>query len=181
MMEERRGQGVRMSGIAKAAGVSRQAVYLHFNSRTELMVATTHYLDEVRGLDERLRHYQSATKGVEILEEFVEFWGNHIPQIYRIAKALLAVRETDEDAAAAWNDRMEAIRSSCRRAVEALYIDKMLDPKFSRDEAVDLMWTMLSVDNWEHLTVECGWSISQYVGRMQTLLKRTLVKGYEET
>ena len=41
LMEERRGLGVRMSDIAKAAGVSRQAVYLHFDSRIELLSATT--------------------------------------------------------------------------------------------------------------------------------------------
>ena len=103
----RRGQEVRMSDIAKAAGVSRQAVYLHFNSRTELMVATTHYIDQVRGLEERLQRYRSATDGVEILDEFVEFWGNYIREIYGIAKALLAVRETDE---AARTDRREEHR-----------------------------------------------------------------------
>ena len=33
-MEKRRGQGVLMKDIAEAAGVSRQALYLHFGSRT---------------------------------------------------------------------------------------------------------------------------------------------------
>ncbi len=41
------------------------------------------------------------------------------------------------------------------------------------------MWTMSSIRNWEQLTIECGWSISQYVGRMQKLLKRALVRGHE--
>lgn len=36
-MEDRRGQGVRMGDIAKAAGISRQAIYLHFDTRTALM------------------------------------------------------------------------------------------------------------------------------------------------
>lgn len=180
LMEEQNGQGVRMSDIAETAGISRQAVYLHFNSRTEVMVATTHYIDEVRGLDERLQRYRAATVGVEILEEFVEFWGNYIPQIYRLAKALLAVRETDEAAAAAWKDRMDSIRSGCREIIDALDRDKMLDAKFSRDEAVDLMRTMLSVHNWEHLTMECGWSTNQYINSMQTLLKRTFLQKSEK-
>jgi len=181
LMEERRGQEVRMSDIAKAAGVSRQAVYLHFISRTELMVATTHYIDQVRGLEERLQRYRAATDGVEILDEFVEFWGNYIREIYGIAKALLAVRETDEAAAAAWKDRMDAVRSGCRKAIDTLHRDGMLAQKWAPDEAVELMWTLLSIHNWEHLTMECGWSTSRYVGRMQKLLKRTFVKGYEET
>ncbi len=42
---------------------------------------------------------------------------------------------------------------------------------------MDLLWTMLSIRNWEHLTVECGWSTDRYVGRMQALLKRTFVQS----
>jgi AcrR family transcriptional regulator len=178
LMEESRGQGVRMRDIADGAGVSRQAVYDHFGSRARLLVATTHYVDEVRGLRERRRRFQAATTGVEHLEAYVEFWGNYIPEVYGMAKALLAARETDEAAAAAWDDRMGAVRESCRITIEALHRDGMLAPEWSRDEAIDLMWTMLSIRNWEQLTIECGWSIGQYVGRMQNLLKRALVRGF---
>jgi AcrR family transcriptional regulator len=181
LMEERRGQGVRMRDIADAAGISRQAVYDHFGSRAKLLVATTHYVDEVRGLRERRRRFQAATSGVERLEAYVEFWGNYIPEVYGMARALLAVRETDEAAAAAWDDRMGAVRESCRITIEALQRDGMLATEWSLDEAVDLMWTMLSIRNWEQLTIECGWSTSRYVGRMQKLLKRALVRGPEET
>lgn len=174
-MEQQRGQGVHMSDIAKAAGVSRQAVYLHFGSRTELMVATTHYVDQVRGLNERLRRSEAVTGGVELLEALVEFWGNYIPEIYGLGKALLAVRETDEAAAVAWNDRMTAVRRRCIKVIEALQRDGMLAAELSGDEAGDLLWTMLSVRNWEQLTVERGWTTSEYVSRMQTLLKRAFV------
>jgi AcrR family transcriptional regulator len=181
LMEERRGQGIRMRDIAEAAGISRQAVYDHFGSRAKLLVATTHYVDETRGLEERRRRFQAATGGVERLEAYVEFWGNYIPEVYGMARALLAARETDEAAAAAWDDRMGAVRESCRITIEALHRDGMLAPEWSRDQAVDLMWTMLSIRNWEQLTIECGWSISQYVDRMQKLLKRTFVQGPEGT
>ena len=181
LMEEHRGQGVRMRDVAEAAGISRQAVYDNFGSRAKLLVETTHYVDEVRGLQERRRHFREATTGVGHLEAYVEFWGNFIPEVYGMAKALLAVRETDEAAAAAWDDRMGAVRESCRTTVEALHRDGMLAPEWSRDVAVDLMWTMLSIRNWEQLTTECGWSTNQYVSRMQKLLKRTLVRGPQGT
>jgi hypothetical protein len=93
-----------------------------------------------------------------------------------MARALLAVRETDE-AAAAWDDRMGAVRESCRITIEALDLDGMLAPEWSPDEAIDLVWTMLSIRNWEQLTIECGWSTSEYISRMQKLLKRALVRG----
>ncbi len=166
-----------MRDIAEAAGVSRQAVYLHFGSRAKLLVATARYVDGVKGLDERRRRFREATAGVELLEAYVEFWGNYIPEVYGMAKALLADRETDEAAAAAWDDRMGAVRESCRTIIEALHHDGVLAPEWSREEAVDLLWTMLSIRNWEHLTVECGWSTDRYVGRMQALLKRTFVQS----
>jgi hypothetical protein len=110
---------------------------------------------------------------------YVEFWGNYIPEIYGMARALLAARETDE--AAAWDDRMGAVRESCRLTVEALQRDWTLAPEWSLEEAVDLMWTMLSVRNWEQLTLECGWSQDRYVGGMQELLKRALLRGPERS
>lgn len=175
-MEERRGRDVRMRDIADAAGISRQAVYDHFGSRTKLLVETTHYVDEVRGLRERRQRFQSATGGVERLEAYVEFWGNYIPEVYGIAKALLEARETEEAAAAAWDDRMGAVRESCRLTIEALHRDGILASGWSLEEAVDLMWTMLSVRNWEQLTIECGWPQDRYIGRMQELLKRVFVE-----
>src|ERR671911_1208633 len=179
LMEERRGQGVFMRDVAEAAGVSRQAVYDHFGSRAELMVATARYGDEVRGLDERLRRYRAVTSGVERLEAFVEFWGNYIPEIYGIARALLAARETDEAVAAAWDDRMGVVYEACRDIVERLHRDGVLAPGWSLEEAADVLWTMLSIRSWESLVLERGWPVSRYVDRMQQLTRRAFVRGSE--
>lgn len=180
LMEDRHSQGVRMSDVAKAARVSRQAVYLHFESRAELLVATARYVDEVRGLGERLRNYRAATSGVDKLETYVEFWGNYIPEVYGVAKELLAARETDKAAAAAWEDRMRAVHTSCRNIIEALDRDGMLAPDWSLEEATDLLWTVLSIRNWEHLTIERGWATDQYISRTQELLERTFVEKSED-
>lgn len=166
-----------MRDVAEAAGVSRQAVYLHFGSRAELLVATARYLDWILGLDDRLLRFRAATSGLERLEAYVEFWGNYIPEVYGMARALLVDRATDEAAAAAWDDRMGAVRASCRDTIEALHRDGMLAPEWSRDEATDLLWTMLSIRNWESLTIECGWTTGQYVSRLQELSKRTFIRG----
>ena len=47
--------------------ISRQGVYLHFASRTELLVAATRYLDEVLDVDRRLAPSRAATTGAERL------------------------------------------------------------------------------------------------------------------
>ena len=174
-MVERNGQGVRMRDVADAAGVSRQAVYDHFGSRAELMVATARYGDEVRGLEGRLGRYRAAERGVDRLGAFIEFWGNYIPEIYGIARAMLAARDTDEAVAAAWDDRMAVVQEACRDIVGRLRRDGMLAPGWSKEEAGDLLWAMLSIGNWENLTLERSWSVDQYVEKMQALAKRAFV------
>ncbi len=176
-MEERNGQQVRMRDVADAAGVSRQAVYDHFGSRAELMVATARYGDEVRGLEERLRGYRSAVSGVERLEAFIEFWGNYIPEIHGIARALLAARESDAAVAAAWDDRMRVVQEACLDIVGRLQRDGMLAPGWSLEEAGEMLWSLLSIGNWENLTLQRGWDVSLYVTRMQQLTKRAFVRN----
>jgi len=173
---DRVGRNVRMGDVAREAGVSRQAVYDHFGSRAELMVATVRYGDEVLGLAERLRRYRVAESGVDRLEAYVDFWGNYIPEIYGIARALLAERETDEAVAAAWDDRLRAVHDACRDIVERLRREGALGPGWATDEAADLLWTMLSIRNWESLTRERGWALDRYVDRMQDLTKRVFVR-----
>jgi AcrR family transcriptional regulator len=175
LMEERRGQGVRVGDIARAAGVSRQTVYLHFGSRTNLLVSTARYLDHIKGLEKRLEKVSAATGGIEGLEAFIEFWGNYIPEVYGLAKALRDARETDEAASAAWTDRMDDVRAGCRRTVKKLEREELLAQEWHIESATDVMWTILSIASWENLTNECGWSQAQYIERMQIILKRTLV------
>jgi len=179
MLEGGEGRGVRMGDIAAAAGISRQAVYLHFTSRTELLVAAVKHLDEVLESDRRLAPSRAATSGVKRLELYIESWGRYIPQIYRVAKGLMLAQDTDEAAAAAWKDRMLAMRDGCRAAIEALHADGSLAPEWTPRRATDALWTMLLVPNWENLTIECGWSAQQYIRWMKTLAKRTFVEESE--
>ena len=177
LLEQSSGKGVRMSDIAKAADVSRQAVYLHFESRTDLMVATRKYVDEIKGLDERLKLLKSATTGTELLEAIIDVWGNYIPEIYAIDKAMMKTLDTDEDKAAIWDDCMNGLNVTCGESIDALDREKRLASEWSRTEAVEMFMTTLSIHNWEQLTLECGWTTGQYVARMKVLLKRAFVIG----
>lgn len=176
LMEQHPGRPVSMGDVARAVGISRQAVYLHFGSRTELLVATSNYVDEVKGLAQRLERLQSAKTGIDLLDACVEVWGNYVPEIYGLAKALLASRDTDEAAAAAWDANMRCLRDVCDQIVEALERENVLASGWSRQQASEMLWTMLSINNWEQLIVDCGWSSTQYVTTMKNLLKRILVQ-----
>ena len=175
LLEENQGRGVRMSDIARRAGVSRQALYLHFGTRSALLIATTRHLDEVEGIEERLAPSRHAPSGTARLDAFVEAWGNYIPDIHGVARALLAVQDTDEAARDAWEDRMDAVRQGCAAAIAALVRDGDLAPEHDAEEATDLLWTLLSVRNWEQLTRDCGWSQERYVETVKALARHVLV------
>ena len=175
MLEDRGGRGVRMGAIAKAAGVSRQAIYLHFNSRLDLFVATLQYLSEVLDVDSRLAPSRAADTGVERLALYIESWGYFLPEIYGVAKAMLLAQDGDDAAAEAWKDRMLAMREGCHAAIAALDADGTLAKEWQIEPATDVLWTMLCVQNWEHLVNECGWSTQEYVEGIQTMAKRTFV------
>ncbi|MCK5747195.1 TetR/AcrR family transcriptional regulator [Oricola sp.] len=175
LLEDGAGGEVRMSDIAKKTGISRQAVYLHFPSRADLLIAVTRYIDEANEIDARLAASRRAKTGVERLDAYIEAWGNYIPEIYGVGKALMAMQETDSEARMAWEGRMLAVREGCEAAVAALARDGALSPAIEEEKATDLLWTLLSVRNWEQLTLECGWSQEDYVEEMKRAARKTLL------
>jgi AcrR family transcriptional regulator len=166
-------QRTRMSDIAKAAGLSRQAVYLHFPNRAELLIAATKHLDEKVDVDARLAESRAAT-GADRLPAFIRAWGGHIPVIYPVGRALMAMMDTDAEARAAWEDRMAAVRHGCAAAVRALARDAALRPDLTEARATDLLAGLLSVPLWAQLTQTCGWTQEDYLAEITRTARKAL-------
>ena len=156
--------------------MSRQAVYLHFPSRTDVLVAATRYQDQTNDVNAALAPSRAARSGTERLDAFVTAWGNYIPKIYGVARAILAVADTDPEAAAAWNTRMGDMREGCAAAVQALAQDGTLPPNTDPGQATDLLWTLLSVRTWENLTQTCGWDQDCYLSTIRGLALAALAQ-----
>ncbi len=176
LMEDSPGREISMNAIAKAAGISRQAVYLHFASRTELLIATLDYVDNVKGLDARMEQLCQMTDGLELLDACVETWGNYIPEIIGMAKTLLKAQETDLAMANAWHAKMSCLREMCKKIVETLNQEWQLSSRWTPEEAIEIFFMTISINNWMHLVEELGWSQAQYINGMKRLLRSTLVK-----
>ena len=169
------GEKTRMSDIARATGISRQALYLHFETRADLLIATTLYVDEINDSDALLAESRAAETGVARLDAYITAWGGYIPVVYRVAKPIMAMAETDEAARTAWDGRMDAMRQGCAAAVEALSRDGRLRSEFDVETAADILWAQLSVPTWEALTQTRGWSQADYVARQKLIARRLLV------
>ncbi len=176
-MEDNRGKSVRMSDIARAAGISRQALYLHFDARADLLIATTRYMDEVTGVEDSLVPSRTAASGPDRLRAFVAFAGGHWPNVQGVARALIAMQDTDSEAERAWQDRMGAMREGCHAAIAMLESEHRLADGWTVATATDLLWTMLSFEGWDLLTRQCGWSPADYTARLQRQAEQTFVKS----
>lgn len=158
-----------MSDIAKASGVSRQAVYLHYPGRTDLLIAATRHQDQMLDIDTALAPSRNAPDGRARLDAFVTAWCNHVPKIHGVARAIMAVMETDAEAQAAWDTRMADMREGCAAAVDALAADGTLPRGMDREKATDFLWTLLSIRTYESLTQACGWDQACYVEAIKAM------------
>ena len=174
---ETRSDKNRMSDIATAVGISRQALYLHYPTRAELLIATTKHIDKVKKVNQRLELSRAAGSGIERLHFFIKAWGGYIPEIHGISVALRNMRENDKAAAEAWDERMQAVRHGCKAAVRAIEKDGKLKSDLSEQVATDILWTLLTVENWERLVLDCTWSQSEYEIKMIELAEIALLES----
>ena len=175
LFEERSAQAVKLEDVAGRAGVSRQSVYLHFGSRAGLLLALVAHVDESGPLGELSGRVTRARTGADVLDAALSVQADYWPSIYRIARAFDEARRADAAIAEAWDDRMERRRASCRSVVERLADAAELDPRWTVDDAADVLWALTSMRTWEDLVIDSGWSRDRYVDCLSTAAKRTLL------
>ena len=153
---------VTMAQIAKAARLSRQAVYLHFADRADLMVALARHVNESLGLPAEIQRMMNIQTGMGMIEAFVSMQARGNPEVWAVARAIDAVRRTDAAAARAWQSRLKSRLKGCRAIVSRLKAEGSLRPELDPSMAADLLWTMTSLRMWEDLVLEREWSPEQY-------------------
>jgi AcrR family transcriptional regulator len=168
---------VTMAQIARAARVSRQAVYLHFADRATLMVAIARHVDEKLGLPDEIRRMAEAPTAVAMLDMMVSLQARLNPAIWAVARGLEAIRRTDAAAERAWQDRLNNRLVGCRAIVARLQSEGALRPGLTASIAADLLWTLTSLRMWEDLVLERGWSADQYTQQITGLLHETLTSS----
>lgn len=176
-----KGASSRMSDIAKAAGVSRQALYLHFTSRAELLVEVTFYLDRIYGTEVRLAPSRAAKNGRERLRAFLTAWADYLPLVAPTLRALTAMSLSDAEASTALTQRMTDLHEGCEAAIAALSRDGVLSSDFSIADASDLLWAMCQVDVWYRLTQMRGWSQDDFTKHLLTSAERLFATTVKET
>ena len=172
---EERGAGVRIADIAAKAGVSRQAVYLHFGDRASLFVALGDHIDVSFGRDRLRGHVFGAPTGVESLRRWVQTMSWYTAKIDSVSRILELRAEFDEALSAAWKDRMLGRRGHVQRIAERLAAEGQLAEGWTVEAAADLVFTVTLPGAWRILTLVVGWSQERYADELAQLLERSLL------
>lgn len=172
---ENEGATAGMGRIADRAGVSRRAVYLHFESRGDLLLSLVEHVDETGNLSDRATRVTEAADGLTALDEFVSLNAEYNPEIHLIARALERARDTDEAAASAWEDRMAGRRALCRWISRRVSSEGLLREGVSIGTAADLIWSLTNIPLWRDLVEASGWSPRRYEQWVRHLLHSLVI------
>jgi AcrR family transcriptional regulator len=174
----RRGDAsVTMAEIARAARVSRQAVYLHYADRAELLLALVRHLDDKLELPAHIQRIRQAGSGVAAIEAMVRLQVRLNPSIWAVARAFDAVRRTDPAAERSWQDRLSHRLHGCRAVIARLKAEGRLRRGVRPDEAADMLWAFTSLRTWEDFVLERRWSAARYQKWITAVLLEALTKG----
>ena len=171
---KRGGADIPLGEVAKAAGVSRQALYLHFKDRTALFLAVAQHADDKRGLPEAIRRIQEAPTGLDALRHMAGTRARLNPEIWPLARVLDSVRGQDPAAEATIQNRGVRRLAGCRTVVDQLAQDGSLRAGLDPAIAADLFWAFTSLRSWEDLVLVRGWTAAQYEERIVAAMLRLL-------
>jgi AcrR family transcriptional regulator len=172
---EQQGAGVTLVDVADKAGVSRQAVYLHFADRSGLLVALVDYIDLSLGAVQLRAHIHGGATGVESLQRWIQTMSWYTAKIDRVTQVLESSQYQDKALAAAWRDRMGRRQTHIRSIVERIAAEGRLDERWSVDTAVELLYVVTMPGPWRELTRELGWTAEQYTQNLTRLVQSALL------
>lgn len=173
------GSGMMLGDIASRAGVSRQAVYLHFGDRTGLLVALVQHMDDQLQLEDSLRAVFASESSSELIEQTMNLHSNFSAAIDSVALVLEGAQYEDEALGTAWRDRMNFRHEVHRQLIERIAAVGDLADGWTIETAADLFYAVTLPGPWRELTRELGWSQDQYIAGMTHLLQRALLRRGE--
>jgi AcrR family transcriptional regulator len=175
LLEASPGANVSMGDVARRAGVSRQALYLHFADRTALFLEVSRSADASLRTPARQRRVDEARTAREALREAVALQAWLKPRLKGVATALDVLRRSDAAADAAWREREHARLERCEEVVRRLQLEGELLPRWDVATAARCFWAVTSQRVWDDLVMDQGWSSERYRKHITALLEAGLL------
>lgn len=154
--------------IASQAGVAVQTVYFHFgNKRTILKeavdVAAVGDDEPVALLD---RPWVQQVRAEPDGRRAMAIWLANSRLIFtRVAPIMKIVRDAagaDPEMAAQWEVNQQQRLTAHRALAQQLADKQALKPQLSVEKAADIIFTLVSLEVYQLLTAECGWTPAEW-------------------
>jgi AcrR family transcriptional regulator len=125
-----------MGELARHAGISRQALYLHFKSRDDMLLAVVEWAGDRIGLPQRLTQLDRAQTARTKLRHYAQ---TSVWQVTQLGPALLAINRLlakDPQLAARWHDRTDGRTARVHQIVTKLKDERRLRAGLREADAV---------------------------------------------
>jgi AcrR family transcriptional regulator len=131
-----------MAGVAAQAGLSRQAVYLHFPNRGQLLAAL------------------AAHAAPPVEQQFAAITA--APSARVALAAMISELAASHPVLARLGDPGDGRLALCAAIVDRFRAEGALAPHLSPDTARDLLWSLTSPALWQDLVTGRGWPVERY-------------------
>jgi len=163
MFEEHGYYGAGLGAVAKEAGVSRQAIYLHFPSKAELLTDLHLHIFDTDVVPVLERHpITDEMTALDALDAMIAVDVEVVSKVWRIHEALTTARrqhpEVEETLRPREDDRYDELLDRARR----LKREGALPSTIRAGAFADMLWGLVSVGTYKSLVVERGWSLDRY-------------------
>ncbi len=163
--------GAGLGAVATKAGVSRQAIYLHFPSKVELLTALHHHIFSTDVVPVLQRHpLTDDMTAMDALNATIAVDVEVVARVWRIHEALTVARrqhpEVDKTLRPREDDRYAELLDVARR----LERDGTLSRTGAQDVA-DMMWGLINIGTYRNLVIERGWSLERYRAWVQDTIR----------
>ncbi len=163
-----------MSEVARATGISRQALYLHFPDRATLLLAVADHVDEREDLQAGIAAVQAAPDGAAQTRAWVDMQARRNPRIAPFARALDQSRHGDDPTATAWRDRTTNRLRAATAIVGQLRREGRVHRSWTTQEAAIVVWELVSFRVWDDLVNEADLTPERYTEIVTTAVLATL-------
>jgi AcrR family transcriptional regulator len=163
-----------MSDVARATGISRQALYLHFPDRSALLLAVVEHVDDREGLEAGIAAVEAAADGPAQVRAWVDMQARRNPSIASLARAIDQSRHRDDPTTDAWRDRTASRLRGATAIVRRLRREGRVHRTWNTAEAATLVWEFVSFRVWDDLVNEAGLRPERYAEIVTTAVLATL-------
>jgi AcrR family transcriptional regulator len=166
--------GVGLETVAKKAGVSRQAIYLHFDSKAALLSALHERVNE-QDVEPQLSKVWACADSLSGLDAFVTATANVAPKIHGLFVALESAARLEDIAHETFEPPRQGRRADCLRMATWLGDEGRLAAGLKPTHAADVLFAIASIQCYENLVVTCGWSVRRWTAWTRDTLRTVLL------